>query len=260
MGYTSMKKSCVGLFSLALMFTAQADMVRLTNGQSLAGRVADYADDSFEVLPTNAPSIKIPAPQVVSIDFSRGAVPATVESAGQSPAAGSIWLYARGAFNFDNDKGETTKIPLTTVSHVTFSDQPLPERAPPPPRPKPARTWSDPYATPSAPKVEIISRGEPVDIQKHCVPGGITIVDFYADWCGPCRQAGPIIEERVNQDPNLFLRKINIVSWTSPVSKQYGVRSIPFIQVYDSRGIEVGHLNGFSANALDYYINQARDH
>jgi thiol:disulfide interchange protein len=178
--------------------------------------------------------------------------------AGQKPLAGKIWLYARGALNFEDDKGETTRIPLAKISRVSFSAQPLPEKPAPPLRPKPARPPADSPAAATGPKVEIISRGDQVDIQKHCVPGKITIVDFYADWCGPCRHIEPVLEQRVNKDDDLVLLKVNIVSWSSPVCRQYGIRSIPYIQVYDRRGNKVGDLTGFNSALLESYISRAR--
>jgi len=200
----------------------------------------------------------VPANTVTAIDFSKGAVLATVELAGQIPLAGKIWLYARGALNFDGNKGETIRIPLSKVSRVSFSTEPLPEKPVPPSLPKPARPPADSPATGTDPKVEIISHGEQVDIQKHCVPGKITIVDFYADWCGPCRNVGPKLEERVNNDADLILRKVNIVKWGSPVCQQYGIRGVPYIQVYDRRGNKVGDLTGFNDTVFESYLSRAR--
>lgn len=198
----------------------------------------------------------VPANTVASIDFSRGVVLATVELAGQKPLAGKIWLYARGALNFEDDKGQTTRIPLAKISRVSFSTEPVPEKPAPPPRPKPARPPADSVATGA--KVEIISRGDQVDVQKHCVPGKITIVDFYADWCRPCQHIGPVLEQRVNKDADLILRKINIVDWHSPVCQQYGIRAVPYIQVYDRPGNKVGELTGFNSVLFESYISRAR--
>ena len=59
---------------------------------------------------------------------------------------------------------------------------------------------------------------------------GIVLVDFYADWCGPCRMLSPIIEE-VAQEENIKLIKIN-VDENEDLSKRFGVMSIPTVIVF----------------------------
>ncbi len=55
------------------------------------------------------------------------------------------------------------------------------------------------------------------------------LVDFWAEWCGPCRMIGPVIEEMSKEyDGKAVIGKVN-VDLNANVSAQFGVRSIPTI-------------------------------
>ena len=57
----------------------------------------------------------------------------------------------------------------------------------------------------------------------------LTVVDFWAEWCGPCRMVGPIIEELASEyDGKALIGKVN-VDHNQEISMKYGVRSIPTI-------------------------------
>ena len=55
------------------------------------------------------------------------------------------------------------------------------------------------------------------------------VVDFWAEWCGPCRMVGPVIEELANDyDGKAVVGKVN-VDQHGDISMKYGVRNIPTI-------------------------------
>ena len=56
--------------------------------------------------------------------------------------------------------------------------------------------------------------------------GQTVLVDFYADWCGPCKMMGPVVEEIANEETGVKMCKINIDEEMA-VAQKYGVMSIP---------------------------------
>lgn len=54
------------------------------------------------------------------------------------------------------------------------------------------------------------------------------IIDFYADWCGPCQMVAPIFEELSNEYPDIDIYKVDTEAETK-LSGMFGIRSIPSI-------------------------------
>ena len=106
--------------------------------------------------------------------------------------------------------------------------------------------------------VEVILHGAQVDINKHLALGSVTVVDFYADWCGPCRELSSSLEEMVRTDPEIALRKIDIVNWKTAVARQFNVHSIPQVNVYDRAGSLIGTVVGADIDAIKRYAAQAK--
>jgi len=106
--------------------------------------------------------------------------------------------------------------------------------------------------------VEVISHGAQVNINQHLALGNVTVVDFYADWCGPCRQLAPSLEQLARSDPEIALRKIDIVNWKMPVARQFNVHSIPQVNVYNRGGSLVGTVNGADIEQIKRYVAQAK--
>jgi thioredoxin 1 len=57
------------------------------------------------------------------------------------------------------------------------------------------------------------------------------LVDFYADWCGPCRMIAPALEELARENPEARIVKVN-VDHSPQLSARYGISSIPSLKVF----------------------------
>ena len=60
---------------------------------------------------------------------------------------------------------------------------------------------------------------------------GTAVVDFWADWCGPCRMFSPIIEQLAKEHPELTVGKIN-VDENPELAEKYRVMGIPTLLVF----------------------------
>jgi len=106
--------------------------------------------------------------------------------------------------------------------------------------------------------IEVISHGGQVDINQHLAFGSVTVVDFYADWCGPCRRLSPSLEQMARSDPEIALRKIDIVNWRTAVVQQFNIHSIPQVNIYNRSGQLVGTVVGVDFDQVKRYVTQAK--
>ncbi|HRD55006.1 MAG TPA: thioredoxin [Parachlamydiaceae bacterium] len=75
------------------------------------------------------------------------------------------------------------------------------------------------------------------------IANGVTLVDFYADWCGPCRMIAPIVEELSNElQGEAKIAKLDIEN-AQKVTASFGVTSIPTIILFKD-GKEVNRVVG----------------
>ena len=59
----------------------------------------------------------------------------------------------------------------------------------------------------------------------------ITIVDFYADWCGPCKMMAPIIDKIAEENNDIKVGKLN-VDESGEIAGQFNIMSIPTVVVF----------------------------
>ena len=66
---------------------------------------------------------------------------------------------------------------------------------------------------------------------------GKVLVDFWAEWCGPCRMIGPVLEEMSGDYPEVKFLKLN-VDEAPAVAQQFNVMNIPTILAFDGGDVK----------------------
>ena len=72
---------------------------------------------------------------------------------------------------------------------------------------------------------------------------GTVLVDFYADWCGPCKMVSPIVDEIAETQSGIAVGKVN-VDESSALAAKFNVVSIPTLIVFKD-GQETARLIGY---------------
>ncbi len=85
---------------------------------------------------------------------------------------------------------------------------------------------------------------------------GLCLVDFWAEWCGPCKQVGPILEELASDsDIQLTIAKINIDE-NPRTPTNYGVRSIPTLMLFLNGELKDTKVGAIPKKELRDWIKQ----
>ena len=85
----------------------------------------------------------------------------------------------------------------------------------------------------------------------------LVLVDFYADWCGPCKMLAPILEEVASDRDSVKIVKIN-VDENENLAREFSIMSIPTLMLFKN-GNQISRKVGFmQKEALDDWLNDNR--
>jgi thiol-disulfide isomerase/thioredoxin len=120
--------------------------------------------------------------------------------------------------------------------------------------------FSPPKAPPAGADVKQIAKGgeDLVALEPHLVRGKVTVFDFGAAWCPPCRKVDEHLYPQL--DELVAIRKIDVGSWDTPIAERWlgKVPELPYLVVYDRQGRRRGAISGAKLEELDELIREAK--
>ncbi len=90
------------------------------------------------------------------------------------------------------------------------------------------------------------------------VANGITLVDFWASWCGPCQMFGPIFAAARDKIPDANFVKFEIDEANRRIPAQYGIRSIPSILAFKNGELAEARTGLMDIDTLEQWVSELK--
>jgi thioredoxin len=101
--------------------------------------------------------------------------------------------------------------------------------------------------------VELQTKNEFEDLLKS---DDLVLVDFFADWCGPCRAFAPVFASFATAHPNVTCRKLDVEK-LNDIAQTYKVRSIPTLMLFKKGSVAKTHVGGLDEVELTSFVDIA---
>ena len=101
--------------------------------------------------------------------------------------------------------------------------------------------------------VKIIKSNEFNEVLKN----EIVLVDFFANWCGPCKMLSPVIEQVSNEMTDITFVKVD-VDESSDLASMFGIMSIPTLLIFKNGELKGKNMGFMSKSDLIEFINESK--
>ena len=90
------------------------------------------------------------------------------------------------------------------------------------------------------------------------IQNGLTLVDFWASWCGPCQMFGPIFENVSNEKTDVNFVKFEIDDVNRRTPAKFGIRSIPSVLAFVDGELKEARTGLMDEETLIQWINELK--
>lgn len=110
--------------------------------------------------------------------------------------------------------------------------------------------------------IQSASEGARIDLAAVAVPGKVTVLDYWAEWCSPCHLLDARLQHLVKANPDVAVRRVNVGKWDNDAARQatreFRLEALPYVRVYDAKGKFVGAVTGGSWDQILKTIAKAK--
>ena len=90
------------------------------------------------------------------------------------------------------------------------------------------------------------------------VSSGLTLVDFWAAWCGPCQMFGPIFETVSEAEPDVNFVKFEIDDTNRKTTARFGIRSIPSVLAFKDGELKEARTGLMDEETLTQWVKELK--